>query len=415
MFWLIDNKKSIDEFCSKNYKNVYVEIIPTSPTLHPTQNSICALFLHPQNGSKGYILPLNHTETLNVELEDVKNILKSIEKVYVRDVKSFIHYIKIKHIYSPLPNPHPYIPTLTAAHTHIYSITDVVHSNMLIPIVKHYEVCYNNYLNFNFDFTNNFYTKAALVFAAVEQTGIKVDTTLYKHYYSQDIGEYIYTNYNLNTLTTRPSNTFGGINFSAIKKNDNKKECFIPNNDVFVEMDISAYHPTLLGNLLDWTFDNADIHASFAEMYKVDYAKSKELTFKQLYGGIFKQYEDLPFFKSVKEYTDDIWSKFQNDGYIECPISNYRFERDKLEDMTPQKLLNYLLQNLETSQNVLILWDILKILRGKKTKLILYVYDSFLFDVDKEEKLILEEIFNVFEKYNLTVKFKKGQNYNLAS
>jgi hypothetical protein len=134
-----------------------------------------------------------------------------------------------------------------------------------------------------------------------------------------------------------------------------------------------------------------------------------------LYGGIFKQYEDLPFFKSVKEYTDDIWSKFQNDGYIECPISNYRFERDKLEDMTPQKLLNYLLQNLETSQNVLILWDILKILRGKKTKLILYVYDSFLFDVDKEEKLILEEIFNVFEKYNLTVKFKKGQNYNLAS
>ena len=50
--------------------------------------------------------------------------------------------------------------------------------------------------------------------------------------------------------------------------------------------------------------------------------------------------------------------------------------------MNPQKLLNYVLQNLETANNVLILWDIFKILRGKNTKLVLYVYDSFLFDFD---------------------------------
>ena len=38
-----------------------------------------------------------------------------------------------------------------------------------------------------------------------------------------------------------------------------------------------------------------------------------------------------------------------------------------------------LLQNLETSTNVCILWDILKLLRGKKTKLVLYTYDAFSF------------------------------------
>ena len=48
--------------------------------------------------------------------------------------------------------------------------------------------------------------------------------------------------------------------------------------------------------------------------------------------------------------------------------------------MNPQKLFNYILQNLETSTNVLILWDILCILRGYKTKLVLYTYDSFLLD-----------------------------------
>ena len=35
--------------------------------------------------------------------------------------------------------------------------------------------------------------------------------------------------------------------------------------------------------------------------------------------------------------------------------------KNEIENMNPQKLLNYLLQNLETSQNILILWDIFKI------------------------------------------------------
>ena len=46
-------------------------------------------------------------------------------------------------------------------------------------------------------------------------------------------------------------------------------------------------------------------------MYNVDYKTAKELTFKQLYGGIFDEYKDLPFFKLVKEYTDKLWEKFQ--------------------------------------------------------------------------------------------------------
>ena len=81
--------------------------------------------------------------------------------------------------------------------------------------------------------------------------------------------------------------------------------------------------------------------------------------------------------------------------------------------MNPQKLFNYLLQNLETSLNVLILWDILKILRGKNTKLVLYVYDSFLLDVDKDELEVVEEIREVFKKYKLNIKEKKGTDYEL--
>ena len=80
--------------------------------------------------------------------------------------------------------------------------------------------------------------------------------------------------------------------------------------------------------------------------------------------------------------------------------------------MNPQKLLNYVLQNLETANNVLILYDIFKVLRGKNTKLVLYVYDSFLFDFDQDEKAVMLQILEIFNKYKLQTKIKKGTNYH---
>ena len=80
--------------------------------------------------------------------------------------------------------------------------------------------------------------------------------------------------------------------------------------------------------------------------------------------------------------------------------------------MKPQKLLNYVLQNLETAMNVCILWEILRILRDKNTKLILYTFDSFLLDVDKNEKKIVEEILEVFKNKKLQIKYNYGRTYD---
>ena len=49
---------------------------------------------------------------------------------------------------------------------------------------------------------------------------------------------------------------------------------------IFIEIDISAYHPSLAAHLVDYKFDTDDIHKSFAEMYGVDYKKSKEAYFQ---------------------------------------------------------------------------------------------------------------------------------------
>ena len=80
--------------------------------------------------------------------------------------------------------------------------------------------------------------------------------------------------------------------------------------------------------------------------------------------------------------------------------------------MNPQKLFNYLLQNLETSTNVRILWDVLRLLRGKKTRLVLYTYDSFLFDWDEQEEQLMIDIKNVFKDYKFNIKTKQGYDYD---
>jgi hypothetical protein len=80
--------------------------------------------------------------------------------------------------------------------------------------------------------------------------------------------------------------------------------------------------------------------------------------------------------------------------------------------MNPQKLFNYMLQNIETAINTKILMDIHKLLRGRKTKIVLYTYDSFLFQMGENEDYLINDILNIFNHFKFNVKMKKGLNYN---
>ena len=146
-------------------------------------------------------------------------------------------------------------------------------------------------------------------------------------------------------------------------------------------------------------------------MYGTSYKEAKELTFKQLYGGVFKQYEHLEFFQKIKTFIDITWNEFNNLGEIIVPISGYCFKKSELENMNPQKLFNYILQNLETSMNVCILTALNKLLKGKNTKLVLYTYDSFLLDYDESENL-LKDIEDIFKSKKLQIKIKHGTSYD---
>ena len=410
MFWLIENSEQLQAFKEKKFKKVFIEPLFSNDNIHPYLKGIVGFYIREINYRKGFIININHSEATSCELDEVLNLIGEFKEIFVRDRKEFLHIVPFKqlsdiHFISPTD-----IPDQFSCHDFFYrKYPQISNIGGIIPIVKHYERCetiFNAVKHVftmekppHFEFYNN---KATNVFYWIESNGLKVDPTLFEEHFGVE-KEWTYSQFNLKTTTTRPSNSFGGINYAALDKKTGCRAAFIPDNDFLLEIDISAYHPTLAAQLVDYKFEHEDIHQAFADMYGVDYKKAKELTFKQLYGGVFDEYKELEFFKRVEKYIDDISSK---EEYV-CK-SGYVFKTD----MKKQKLFNYILQNTETYYNVLILEKIIKVLKNAKTRIIHYTYDSFLLDVSKDEKDIIESILDVFKEYGFSTKVEAGSNYD---
>ncbi len=422
MYWLVEDEEQLNVLINSGYKEAFIEVIPYNDTIHPAQNQISLVYIRPINASKGFMICSEHSESLNVLNTRICGLIDKFDILYCRDKKEILHYFPIKTLYDINTPPTTYIRPTTQTHDLYYrEHKDNPELNLIIPIVKHYELCETIFrdlkANINIEKTKYdefFNSRVSVVFNAIERSGIRIHNETFSEYFHAVDGEYVNTQFNLKTTTTRPSNKFNNVNYAALNKENGCRKSFIPRNNRFVEIDISAYHPSLSARLIDYDFAGVDIHAHFASLYGVDYKKSKELTFKQLYGGVFENYRGLEFFQKIEKYVGELWGKFQSDGFVECKVSGYRYEKENLDNMNPQKLFNYILQNLETSTNVLILWDILCILRGYKTKLVLYTYDSFLLDVNDDEEDVLWKIREVFIKYQLNIKEIEGYDYNFT-
>jgi len=422
MYWLVEDEEQLNILKNSSYKEAFIEVIPYNDAIHPVQNYVSLVYIRPITASKGFMVCITHSEALNALNTRITDLLNKFEILYCRDKKEILHYYPniFKTLYDINPPPTTYIRPTTQTHELYYrKHKDNPELNLIIPIVKHYEICETIFRdlkeNINRKKTkyDEFYNnRVSLVFNSIERNGIRIHNETFKEYFHPVDGEYVYTQFNLKTTTTRPSNKFKNVNYAALNKENGCRKSFIPSNDVLYEVDISAYHPSLSCRLINYNFPTSDIHTHFSKLYKVDYNKAKELTFKQLYGGVFKQYEHLEFFSKISIYVKELWKEFEREGQITCPVSNFVYKKENLGEMNPQKLFNYLLQNLETSMNVRILWDMCIMLVGKKTKLVLYTYDSFLFDLNEEDENIRKEIEEIFKKYKLNIKIKQGYDYD---
>jgi hypothetical protein len=414
MYYLIESQHQFEEFAQQQTNRCFVELILNHDLIHPVLNDVSLVYIRPEGDKKGYVIPISHNEAFLIPFQQVKKLITSYKEVFVRDKKTSMYFLNKKNlIHAPINIENLSFPIYDYYHRQYPNRNDI---NKFIPIAKHYERCEEYFKHINFTLQSEFYNKAIELFQTIESSGISVDTTLIDDYFTPNNtlhsikNNIIYSQYNVDTTTKRPSNSFNGINFAALPK-DGSRKAFVSTNGKLVDIDIDSYHPTLIAKQIGYNFGDESIHDHMAQMYGVDYKTSKELTFKQLYGGIFNDYKHLEFFSKTQTLIDTLWEQFNTEGYIECSISNHRFYKEQLPNMGPQKLFNYWVQNLETSQNILILQDILPIIKGHKTKLVLYTYDAFLFDISKDELELLEDICSVFASYGLKYKMKYGYNY----
>jgi hypothetical protein len=262
-------------------------------------------------------------------------------------------------------------------------------------------------------------------FLGVEINGVKINSQKFQARFGDTlskIGDYCYTQYNYYTTTGRPSNRFGGINYAALTKDDDTRESFISRHEggCLIELDFNSYHPRLISQLIGYDFGDDNVYEHLARHYyntdnptaeEIDSAK--ELTFRQIYGGIQQQYLNIPFFYKTNEMANYLWRLFNDEGYIESPLSGRRLIIGNYQDISCYTLFNYFIQMYETETNVMILNNIHNKLKNYKTKPVLYTYDSILFDVEQAEldSLIKEVIPQCIDLQKFPIKIKKGTTY----
>ena len=175
MFWLVESEAQFKEFSSYSYKEAFVEILPFNNNNHPTQNNVCAVYIRPLVTTKGFIVPISHSETSNINIDNIISLLTKIDTIYIRDKKEFLHYFPLKNLFDITLNSPPYIQEFTQTHEiFIKRYPNKKDINRIIPIVKHYEYCENTFNNLKDRINepiNNFYnTKCSVVFNAVERS-----------------------------------------------------------------------------------------------------------------------------------------------------------------------------------------------------------------------------------------------------
>jgi hypothetical protein len=402
MVKFVENKHTGKEFLKK-YTSERSVIFPLFKNRkeHPKLNRLLGAFVFIEDDC--YVLMNGHNDCLDVPLEVLTH---GTAPKFIFDSKWFIHQME-------LPN---------------YQSIDVLyHLNQFKSY--EYDMMYHNFtkgykdkddlsfvpisiilkgivdfVNENLKYANtegvggyDYYNSLVLPeFKKIESNGIP---TTYGYEYS------LYNNF---TTTGRPSNTFGGTNYSALNKSDGSRDFIVSKNGKLVQFDFDGYHVRLIAKIVNEVIPEDSAHEWLGKQYfgkeeltDEDYGNSKKLTFQQLYGGIDAENLEIPFFKKTDEFIKKLYKDFLINGYLETKVGK-RIPFQRIDNHNPQKVFNYYLQALETETNTYVIRKLNRLLEGRKTKLVLYTYDSFLFDVDKEEESLIEGITNILDRVSPT-------------
>ena len=427
---IVDTKQQLTQL---HNKSVFLYPVLLDTRLHKHNNSIIAFILIDVTTKEVFTVSNTHPEGIfNVnDLEFLNDC-----NVYCYDTIAFKYAgydtskfqdVKMQYYLKTNSQYNQEIPGIVNHYIRLFPTC--FKTNELISLYKHEEIAMELFnaiwikeVQPGLDFYQNDLIES---FYNIERHGLKCDLNGFIERFGPSTGRhgsYAYTEYNYYTTTGRPSNRFGGINYAALNKEDGTREVFISRNEKgkLVELDFNSYHPRLIATLIDYDFGTDNAYEHLAKHYAntqtptpQQIEEAKEMTFRQFYGGIQKQYLHIPFFQKVNDYTKYLWKTMKDNGCIQSPVSGREIYKINHPDLTPAVLFNYFIQMYETECNVIILKSIHKLLQDKLTKPVLYTYDSILFDtLDCELQYLLDTVIpQSIDLIKFPIKIKKGDNY----
>lgn len=423
-----------------------VDVVCIDAEKHCMNNNISVLFFYFITTKSFWCVPIEHSEgiVLPNALQKIKDAFKiAIRNKFVVDKKSIVQLFKedydfidinlIKYLNDGYIDDTDYS---TNAHKFIEkNFRNVPDINMCVPLLKHARSFIEKVKDIEqldtsiikeegFIFVNDVTTNC---FAKLEANGICVNEDFTEEFGNEQTkhvkNNLIYTQYNLLTSTGRPSNRFAGVNYAALNKTDDSRTCFVSrhgDDGMLVMMDYNAFHPRLIAHLVNFHMDtNENPYAYLAKYYfnkkeanEEDIAVAKAYTFPQIYGGFDKKWLHIPYFGKIQEYIDHRWKFYNENGYIETPKYKRKIKPCHIPNANPSKLFNYILQAFETEMAVGVLNELLNFLDNKKSKPVLYTYDSILFDMHKSDKIdTIKRLKSIMERDKFPVKVYIGKNY----
>tara|TARA_R100000900_G_scaffold54512_3_gene44077 strand:- start:5256 stop:6530 length:1275 start_codon:yes stop_codon:yes gene_type:complete len=414
---IIEKNNQLDDFLLENQnKDCFIIPILSDVNLHPLQNSLSAIYVKIVDGEER-ILCFNHGETLKLNSKKLLDLDK-LGRKFVRDKKQLNHIVKLNDVvdvnlqyYMSKNEPLEWEELSTNTHDYFHRVMwKMKNTNRIIPILKHLELCREQVMmlekHYKLPIHEEYNNQIIENLSFIESSGLRKDDDM------------VFSEYNLFTSTGRPSNRFGGINFAALNKKDESRKPYKSRfqDGILVEFDYDAYHLRLIGHILDYQFPKGSVHEHMSEFYgNVDYETSKSTSFQYLYGRIPQQVIDTnPFFSRVNKYINEIWGEFKREDFVKSNIYNKRIYKKNLSAMNRNKLFNYMIQLLETENNMKVMTQLIPFLKDKQSKLILYSYDSFLFDFKLTDGLdFLKSVKQILEQDGVfPTKSSKGLNYH---
>ena len=381
MFYIVEQESKLQNLERLSKLGLYVDVISSNDLYHQKLTKTVAVYIRPVNSKHGFIIPVSHDEGLNVSKDRVYQILLSTSKLYTLNKKDLLYHFNLQEaidlslLYSMVKYDRLEYSRENNTLNHFYNkFRDFPNINQLIPISKLYESCEKVYdqvkhvIEYEIPSGFDFYNKTATnVFFLLEQSGIGIHYEAFKKMFTprnplfNTVDNTVLTSYNLYNVTSRPTNAFNSVNFAAIPKTPEHRRSFRPTGDYFVELDFDGYHLRLLCEQIGYQLSDESAHKQLAKLYfekeeitEDEYNKAKQINFHAIYGKIPEEYAFLEVFTKIDGFIKGLWTEYETNGRILAPISNKPFTKS-LKDMNPQKLMNYIMQSLETSRNILIL------------------------------------------------------------